>query len=123
MPTVTVQPDGIEVPLEDGETILAGLFRNGYAYRIGCRRGGCAICKVDLLSGEVEYDHTVAENVLTAEERATGTCLSCRAVPVGDVTIALREEHLRRVSSLLAFYAMAAQGKGTPAASSAPNSG
>lgn len=123
MPTVTVQPDGVEVPLEDGETILAGLFRNGYAYRIGCRRGGCAICKVDIVEGEVEYNRTVAENVLTAEERATGTCLSCRAVPVGDVTIALRDEHLRRVSSLLAFYALAAQGKGTPAASSAPKSG
>jgi ferredoxin len=40
----------------DGETILEGLYRNGYAFRIGCRRGGCAICKVDLLAGEVQYN-------------------------------------------------------------------
>lgn len=108
MPTLTVQPDDVVVPLDDGETILAGLYRNGYAYRIGCKRGGCAICKVDLLSGEVEYNRVVAEQVLTEEEKASGTCLSCRAVPVGDVTIALRDEHLRKVSSLLAFYSLAA---------------
>jgi CDP-4-dehydro-6-deoxyglucose reductase len=104
---LTVKPDDIEVTLLEGETILEGLYRSGYAYRIGCRRGGCAICKVDLLEGEVEYNRTVAETVLTDDERATGTCLTCRAVPVGDVTIALRDEHLRRVASLLAFYSLA----------------
>ena len=116
MPHLTVQPDGIEVELREGETILEGLYRNGYAYRVGCRRGGCAICKVDLVNGQVEYNRTVAQAVLTDDERATGTCLSCRAVPVGDVTVALRDEHLRRVSSLLAFYSLAAQASGAPGA-------
>jgi ferredoxin len=51
---VTVDPDGVEVALLDGETILAGLYRSGYAYRTGCRRGGCGICKVDLVSGDVD---------------------------------------------------------------------
>ena len=105
MPVVTVRPGAVEVTLDDGETILDGLYRNGYAYRIGCRRGGCGVCKVDLLVGEVRYDRTVAPEVLTAGERASGTCLTCRAVPVTDVTIALRDQDLRRVSSLLAFYA------------------
>jgi hypothetical protein len=48
--------------------------------------------------------------VLSEDERASGTCLTCRAVPRGDVTIALRDEDLRRVSSLLARYAAAAAG-------------
>ncbi len=104
MARLSVESDDVSIELLEGETILEGLYRNGYAYRIGCRRGGCAICKVDLVSGEVTYNRPVADNVLTDEERESGTCLSCRAVPVGDVSIALREENLRRVHSLLALY-------------------
>jgi CDP-4-dehydro-6-deoxyglucose reductase len=104
MPRLTVESDDVAIDLLDGETILEGLYRNGYAYRVGCRRGGCAICKVDLVEGEVTYNRPVAENVLSGEERSIGTCLTCRAVPAGDVTIALREENLRRVHSLLALY-------------------
>ncbi len=107
MPHLTVAGDDVEVELLEGETILEGLYRNGYAYRIGCRRGGCAICKVDLLDGDVTYNRPVAANVLTDDERAAGTCLSCRAVPAGDVTVALRTEHLRRVSALMSLYALA----------------
>ncbi len=105
MPRLTVESDGVSIDLLDGETILEGLYRNGYAYRIGCRRGGCAICKVDLRKGEVIYDHPVADAVLPADERAGGACLSCRAVAVTDVTIALRQDNLRRVSTLMALYA------------------
>jgi len=105
MPKITVAPQGITVDVNEGETILEGLFRQGYAYRIGCRRGGCAICKVDLLEGVVSYNRPVADTVLTDDERSTGACLSCRAVPETDITIALREENLRRVASLMALYA------------------
>jgi CDP-4-dehydro-6-deoxyglucose reductase len=105
MPKLTVENDAVSVDLLPDETILEGLYRNGYAYRIGCRRGGCAICKVDLLSGEVVYNRPVADDVLTEEERADGVALTCRAVAVTDVTIALRKDNLRRVSSLMALYA------------------
>jgi CDP-4-dehydro-6-deoxyglucose reductase len=104
MPTLTVVPDQVVVDVADGETILESLYRHGYAYRIGCRRGGCAICFVDLVDGEVEYNRPVAETVLTEEDRRQGTCLSCRAVPTTDVTITLREESLRCVNPLIARY-------------------
>ena len=105
MARVTVQPEGVSVDLREGETILDGLFRNGYAYRIGCRRGGCAICMVDLVQGEVDYNRTVAEKVLSEADKAAGSCLSCRAVPRTDVVITLREENLRTVNPLMALYA------------------
>ncbi len=107
MPTLTVQPDGVSVDLAPDETIFEGLRRHGYGYRIGCRRGGCAICKVDLVEGEVEYNRPVAEKVLTDEERALGTCLSCRAVALTDVTIALRDDSLHQVNPLMALLASA----------------
>lgn len=105
MPTLTVEPEGITLDLGDDETILEGLFRNGYAYRVGCRRGGCAICFVDIVEGDVTYPRTVSATVLSEEEKARGTCLSCRAVAVTDVTITLREETLRCVNPLMARYA------------------
>ena len=103
MPTVTVHPGGISVAVAAGQTILEGLYAAGYAYRIGCRRGGCGICKIDLLDGQVEYQRTVAETVLDTAARQDGICLSCRAVPQGDVTIALRDDELRRTNPFLAL--------------------
>lgn len=101
MSVLRVLPDDERVLVKPGETILAALSASGFGYRIGCRRGGCGICKVDLRDGSVHYEKPVAETVLTPEEKATGTVLSCRAVPDGDVTIELRDEHLLLRSSLL----------------------
>ncbi len=92
---VTVQP-AVTVELRQDETVLEGLYRHGYAYRVGCRRGGCGICKADLLAGSVGYPKTVSPDILTDHERADGTCLTCRAVPAGDITIALRGDRLTR---------------------------
>lgn len=112
MATVTVDPDGTTVQVNEGEYVLAALNRSGYGYRTGCRRGGCGICKADLLAGEVSYPVTVADTVLSAEERTTGSCLTCRAVPHGDVVIRLRNDKLRCTSTFLA--ALAARGNATP---------
>jgi CDP-4-dehydro-6-deoxyglucose reductase len=98
---VRIHPSGEEIWLEPEETVLSGLYKAGYAYTIGCRRGGCAICKVDCHSGEFTYNRPVADTVITDAERADGTCLSCRAVPEGDVTIELRGEDVRLVNPFL----------------------
>lgn len=101
MPTVTIQPTGEVIYLEPGETVLSGLYKAGFAYTVGCRRGGCAVCKVDCRSGEFHYDHPVADTVITETEHLDGTCLSCRAVPDTDLTIELRGENVRLVSTFL----------------------
>ena len=110
MSRLTVAGEDVVIDLLEGETVLEGLYRNGYAFRVGCRRGGCGICKVDLVAGEVEYNRTVADTVLTDEERAAGTCLTCRAVPVTDLTVTLRKDNLRRVGTLMTLYASSRTG-------------
>lgn len=90
MAVLRIQPPGIAVELLDGEPILSALKRCGYTHRFGCRRGGCGVCKVDLVSGAVRYPQRVAPQVLGLDERADGVCLSCRAVAVDDVVIRLR---------------------------------
>jgi ferredoxin len=98
---IVIMPDRERVIVRPDETVLAALGRTGLRYRIGCRRGGCGICKLHLLLGEVRYDRAIADSVLSDDERVEGLCLSCRAVPVTSVVIELQEgDKLRRVLPL-----------------------
>jgi ferredoxin len=101
VPNVTIEPTGEVIWLEPEETVLSGLYQAGYAYTIGCRRGGCAICKVDTLAGTFSYNRPIADSVLSPEERDDGTCLTCRAVPESDLTIQMREGDVRLVNPYL----------------------
>jgi ferredoxin len=91
MPEVTILPDGLQVNAAEAETVLKALSRAGLRYRVGCKRGGCGICKVQLVLGEVRYERPVAESVLSDDERVEGICLSCRAVPITNIAIELQE--------------------------------
>jgi CDP-4-dehydro-6-deoxyglucose reductase len=96
---LTIRPYQVRIATNDGETMLAAILRSGHKYRYGCRRGGCGICKVHLLLGEVRYERPIDPRVLSDEERLAGICLSCRAVPTTNVHIELQEgDRLRRVS-------------------------
>jgi CDP-4-dehydro-6-deoxyglucose reductase len=92
---LTVLPDDVTIWVRPGETVLEAMCAAGLGYRIGCRRGGCKACKVDLRDGSVQYRHVIADSVMTADEYQDGTCLSCRAIPTEDLTIELRDERLR----------------------------
>ncbi len=101
MPEVTILPDGLQVTAGEAETVLAALSRAGLRYRVGCRRGGCGICKVQLVLGEVRYERPVADSVLSDDQRVAGICLSCRAVPITNIAIELQEGD--RLRSVLGF--------------------
>lgn len=99
---VAVEDSDIEIETRPGEPILGAFCRRGYTYRYGCRRGGCGVCKVHLVSGQVTYPKIVAESVLSEADRRDGVCLSCRAVPVTDVVIRLSAgDQLRSVALFL----------------------
>lgn len=96
---VTVLPGGVRIAARHAETVLGAATRSGFRYRFGCRRGGCGICKVRLILGEVRYERPIASSVLSDEERAVGVCLSCRAVPITDIIVELQEgDRLRQAS-------------------------
>lgn len=101
MPEIIVEPNEVQVPVTEGDTIMAALNKNGYTFLLGCRRGGCGICKVRVIEGTIEHNRPVAESALPAEERAEGVCLGCRAVPQGDIRIALLKSALRVTNPLL----------------------
>ena len=101
MPNVSIPALGEVIYLAPDETLLNGLYKAGYSYTVGCKRGGCGICKVDVLEGEFTYNRPIADTVITAEEQTDGTCLSCRAVPDSDITIQMRDDDVRLVNPFL----------------------
>jgi ferredoxin len=118
MPEVTILPDGLQVTAAEAETVLAALSRAGLKYRVGCKRGGCGVCKVQLVLGEVRYERPVADSVLSDDQRVEGICLSCRAVPITDIAIELQEgDRLRKVLG----FALS-NSASPPSGQSAPNS-
>jgi len=120
MPEVTIMPDGVRVTAGEGETLLRALARAGLRYRVGCKRGGCGICKVQLVVGEVSYERPIAPQVLSDDERVEGICLSCRAVPLTNIVIELQEgDRLRRVLG----FAYPNSSRATSAPNPAPPSG
>ncbi|MGJ3508494.1 2Fe-2S iron-sulfur cluster-binding protein [Enemella sp. A6] len=98
---LTILPDDLTITVQPGETLLDAMRAAGLGCRFACRRGGCAFCKVDIHEGEVDYEYDIASSVMSDEEYANGTCLACRAVPKGDVSIELRDERLLVKSSML----------------------
>ena len=86
---MTVTVEGVPVTLRPGETVLDAVIRAGFRYPWVCRRGRCAACKVELISGRVTYTATAPPRLFSDEERAAGICLSCTAVPVDDIAVRL----------------------------------
>ena len=83
----TIIADGVAVAVRPGETVLDAMIRGGVRYPWVCKRGRCAACKVQLISGEVVHTGAVPRQIFSEDERAAGICLSCTAVPVGDVEL------------------------------------
>lgn len=83
---------GRTIHVEAGHTVLGAALQVGIRYPHGCRSGRCGSCKSRLIAGAVDLlPHTPFS--LSAEEKAAGLILACRAQPRSDATVAwLTEE-------------------------------
>src|SRR5687767_13094046 len=88
MHTVRFEPIGIELEVDEDETILNAAFRQGIMLMHGCKEGQCAACKSFLLDGEVDLDR-YSTFALPDFEEQEGYTLLCRAHALSDVEIEL----------------------------------
>lgn len=71
------------------ETLLKGMERLGKkGIPVGCRGGGCGVCKVHVLSGEVRKGRMSREKI-SEEEESAGFVLACRTWAESAVTLAV----------------------------------
>ncbi|MCL6625355.1 2Fe-2S iron-sulfur cluster-binding protein [Alicyclobacillus shizuokensis] len=89
---VHVEPYGKEVRGLPGETLLQALMRQfygreGHPLFFGCRRGGCASCKMRLLFGDVDHSAVYSRAALPDDEKAQGYILACKSLLKTHVSI------------------------------------
>jgi 3-phenylpropionate/trans-cinnamate dioxygenase ferredoxin reductase subunit len=69
------------------ESVLAGAERSGMlALPVGCRRGGCGVCRIRVISGRFHTGFMSNAHV-TAMQAADGFALACRTIPLSDLVI------------------------------------
>jgi propane monooxygenase reductase subunit len=86
---VRFEPVGIEIEVEETQTVLRAAAEQGIMLMHGCKEGQCAACKSFLLEGEdVEHD-SYSTFALPDSEKDEGFTLLCRAHVYEDVTIEL----------------------------------
>ena len=86
---VRFEPVGIEIEVDEEQTVLRAAFEQGIMLMHGCKEGQCSSCKSFLLEGDdVELDR-YSTFALPDFEREEGFTLLCRAHVYEDVTIEL----------------------------------
>jgi propane monooxygenase reductase subunit len=86
---VRFEPVGIEIEVDEDQTILRAAFEQGIMLAHGCKEGQCTSCKSFILEGDdLELDK-YSTFALPDSEKEEGYTLLCRAHPYEDMTIEL----------------------------------
>jgi propane monooxygenase reductase component len=85
---VRFEPLGIEMEVEEGETVLDAAFRQGISLMHGCKEGQCGSCKSKLVDGDIEL-LKYSTFALPEYESETGHVLLCRTHVFSDVSFEL----------------------------------
>ena len=85
--TITIEDTGESYRCADHRSVLEGMEALGRkGIPVGCRQGGCGVCKVRILEGQ--YVRRVMSRAhVSAEEEAAGCALSCRIYPSSDLRL------------------------------------
>ncbi|MEM5327718.1 2Fe-2S iron-sulfur cluster-binding protein [Paraburkholderia sp. JHI2823] len=85
---VTIAQTGERYRCSVQESLLAGMSRLGRrGIPVGCLNGGCGVCKVRVLQGEVQKLGPVSRAHVSVQEEEAGYSLACRIAPQGDVEL------------------------------------
>jgi ferredoxin len=81
----TVEPQRFEV-LADNRLLHQMIAHRCAAIPVGCRGGGCGVCRVRILDGTYTTRRMSRRHVSQADE-ADGVALACRVIPTSDITV------------------------------------
>lgn len=96
---VTIETTGEAYPCAVDESLLKGMLRLGRkGIPVGCVNGGCGVCKVRILAGEVTVLGPISRAHVTREDEARGCTLACRVAPRQAVRLVLVDRFEKAVS-------------------------
>ena len=85
--TITIADDGQTFRCTEQRSLLEGMEQLGKkSIPVGCRNGGCGVCKVQVLSGS--YTARVMSRAhVSVEDEQCGRVLACRVKPTSDIRL------------------------------------
>lgn len=84
---ILIDDTGEHYSCDERESVLDGMARLGRrGIPLGCRGGGCGVCKVQVIKGIFEAKAMSRAHV-SVEELAAGTVLACRVMPHSDLCV------------------------------------
>lgn len=93
------------------ESVLHGLAKTGRrGIPVGCRGGGCGICKVEVVNGQYRR-LPMSRSHISAEDEAQGKVLACRVVPESDLRIMVIGKLQKAVARTIEAYKKAPPGQ------------
>jgi len=85
------------------ENLLKGMLKLGRkGIPAGCVSGGCGVCKVRIVSGQVQSCGPVSRAHVSIEDEALGITLACRVTPVTAVRLGVSGRLIKPFSKELA---------------------
>lgn len=84
--TVRIEQTGEAYACRVDESLLQGMLRLGRrGIPAGCANGGCGVCKVRIVQGEVRTLGPVSRVHVTDDDERQGCTLACRVAPATPV--------------------------------------
>lgn len=78
---------GETLPCDDQENLLRSMEKLGRrGIPVGCRNGGCGVCKVQVARGEYQKRVMSRTHISESDERE-GIVLACRIIPGSDLAV------------------------------------
>jgi ferredoxin len=76
-----------EYQCREDQHLLSGMEALGRkGIPVGCRGGGCGVCKIEITSGQYTK-RVMSRDHVTVEEEASGCVLACRVKPQTDISL------------------------------------
>ena len=87
--TITIDDTGESYRCVDYRSVLEGMEALGKrGIPVGCRNGGCGVCKVHVIEGSY-HKRVMSREYVSPEDEAAGCVLSCRIKPTSDLRISV----------------------------------
>lgn len=86
---VTISDTGEVYRCKEDENLLVGMERLGKrGIPVGCRGGGCGICKVAVTTGNY-HKRVMSRDHVSVTEEADDIVLACRVRPASDIELSV----------------------------------
>jgi ferredoxin len=87
-------------PCSETDSLLSGMLKAcARGVPVGCRGGGCGVCKIRVISGDYETGAMSASHI-NEQDKANHVVLACRVYPRSDIRIEVTGKLARRFNKV-----------------------